>query len=443
MKTLAKQALLLTGLLIFAYLILSLKYHYAWGAFAGGFGGSLILFPITVVLGIICILFQFILPQIVKSNKILNILTVGLVVISLGWLILLQGLSLSIENEWHGKPKGVLLDSKTKLGELLPDTKWVESGHDIYYISTDKKFYPGALCSINVNGANRKKIIENCRYFGFLPNGSDMFVFSGNALYLLRGSDGIEEKILTFGAYEDMGRKVSAVSFILWSPDGNKFYFAERDKDTNGDGKISWHDRPTLYLFKVSSQAKEKIDFDDFAHIELCKWNKSGSMLYISYTKVFSENDVRRYLCSYDLDSKKMNVLVERNFDQTLIMKDYIGDDELFDLSLQGTGNASSVSHSIEIKPKNGIGLKTERYGSSLYIQRESQPPKKIFEYIGSLGYDVGYRPAVYNFLWLPGDRYILCSIKNSICVLDTKSERIGILTQGYTASWFNMQASQ
>lgn len=438
-KYLISNILLISiGVVTFFYLFISCKNNYPWLSAGEGFGALLLLVPITGFSGISCIARVFII--LFFNNKPRPIFNITHITLAIIWLILLQGLSVSMENEWNRKPAGRLLSKNTGLGKVYPDTKWVKSDQKIFYISTNKKFYEGALCSIDANGNNLTKIIDNCKEVGFLPNKKDIFTFCDNTLYLLKNEVKDKEPIYTFGYYYEeypggAQKQCTASGRIEWSPSSDKFIFPEHDYDTNADGTINWHDNESIYIFDLLTRKTERVNFDrDVRGFDSYLWDKSGDMLYVQCSKYLPHHTVKFYIYSYNLNTKEIQVVNEEDYDTGRKMKieDYINKARLFfNVDKYPSMFLDSIVDS-ENKVKVFIGSDKK----SLYIQRGEMPPKKIFE--------DAYGSNMHSFYWLPRGRYIICSAgRGYICILDTEEEKIGILSKGDSPIWYGMYLGQ
>lgn len=430
------------GVFTLYYFFLSLKNNYNWTISCQGFGG-IILFPITILIGLICIIYSFV-P---KKGKDETIVAVAAIILAIVWLIFLQNISLQMQDDQTGKPRGVLLDRKTRLGEMLPDTKWAELKQRIFYISTDEKFYKGALCSINCDGSERKKIFDDCERFGWMPNSEDMFVISGkNILYRLKKSGEIKEEIYKFSRYYWERGNIKNYVFpqggMEWSPQGDRFIFSDRDKDTNGDRLIDWHDDPGLFIFDIATKTKNKIEYGETGkYASKYLWGSSGDRIY-SISQNLAPDHMTYDVYEFNLRTNAWQKV--KKFVTTInkSSEDCANEEKLFFIPKQGSGirfEEEGFSTGKEIEPRNNIKLSIGGYKASLFIQKNGQLPKKIFEYIGTTTFENSPRGGIFDFLWLPGDRYVIFCSKTSICILDTKTERIGILTKGSNPAWHGM----
>jgi len=330
---------------------------------------------------------------------------------------------------FDGKPVGVVLDQATGVGRLLPDTKWVDLSQKIFYSDWNSSTDKIALYAIDVNGANLTKISDTFSQLGWIPTSEDMFVISDGTLYLSNSSGTTKEKIY------------SGVNYVEWSPVGDKFYFVTRDEDTNGDGHINWHDSEHVYIFDRKAQTKQRVGFDRNGRFPKMHWNKSGDVLYITYSKALSPNDVWYILCSYHLATKDIQRIGEEKSlegKHSIRIEDYIEKESLFyNMRIYRAWKETPLRMGSPPKNTNrGNGLIkffTDPQQSSLYIQRNGQPRRKLFEYKfkASQGF-----PVVGDLYWLPGNRYVILNLRAYLCVLDTETERIGILTKGRSPIW-------
>jgi len=431
------------------YLYLGNKNQYAWTYFAEGFGALFIIFPLTIISGVSCLIHSLV-GIFRKGDKVerKSMIHIGLAV---AWLIFLHSYAMYFEFQWRKNPEGVILDQKTKLGEILPDTKWVELNQRIFFTSTETKDYPRILCSIDTNGNNYKKIMDNVQSFGWIPNSQDMFVYSDGVLYRIQESGEIKEKIYSFGYYregaytltgykEGGGDKLfTSANSLRWSPDGSKFLFAERDKDTDGNGYIEWRDNPSVYIFDIKTKNIERVNLQEgLRSNDISTWDKNGNIVYIQCWKAISPNDVGYYILSYNLKSKEIKELVESKEREPLISK-YFKEENLFSCppvyykkcSIQDRNNRSKIKENDSSNKEVAVFTGQDRDGYSIYIKKGDQLPKKIFEEKN--------KAQNYGFCWLPGERYVIFTIRRDMCILDTKTERIGILTKGVGPVWREM----
>ncbi len=319
------------------------------------------------------------------------------------------------------KPEGIILNKTSKLGQVLPDTKWVNSSQQIFYNDLDQYF--SSLYAIRVSGAEPRKIIDRFSGLGWIPSSNNLYVNGDKDLYQLN-PEGSLEKICPVGQYFR----------VEWSPKGDKFVSVETIEDTNRDGIIGWGDENRIFLFNRTAQVKEEIDFDKEAqYFGSIRWDKSGDLVYLTHKKVLSPNDARYILSSYNVNTKEMRQIAETKSlegKREIIMEDYVSKENLFYPDQIYLLSAGYSAWKLDAYPDNkNIKFLIGR-GHILYIQKGHEPPHKIFEskYKKS---DV----VIHDLYWLD-DRFIILNLSAYLCILDTETEKIGILTRGNSPVW-------
>lgn len=384
---------------------------------------------------IIGLLILFIIVWAIRGFKLsLKSLIGTIIIVFLVSFIFSSCMSLTIFSGVRAEEKEV----KAFLVKISSDTSWVNNSTQVYfsrgihneYNKFVVPFYyfdtKGELYIINSNGTGLRKIFETKGLINkvkFSPNNKYLTVQAGygERFYLVDYSDGkVEFKDFKDDIPGDWVSGMDNIRILGWSKDSRMFVYRFIRRGSDGSHKVS------AYLYNCNS--KEKIDIssrlnDGFHFV----WDATGDYFYYNKgLKIFR-------MPVSTLQPEEIGEMPDdggmSNFNSTLTLLGI----KYFDYC-RYPGQDDDTWVSID-----GRRLFVDKDTSYLYFQDNQGKLKNFGIKIPRMR--VKRADSMMGHVsWLPGERYVLFSVRDIIVILDTLTGKIGKLAQGSHPSYIGSE---